>query len=190
LERAAASGLLVPRTLITADPDQASEFVSEMGAAALKPFGNGGFSDEAGYRIAYARRVTAPHVRDTSIRLTAHQLQEWVDADFAVRMIMIDRSVFAAAILTGSAKARIDWRSDYDALAYKRVDPPAQVYDGIQLLHSELGLRFSASDFLVDREGAWWFLETIPNGQWAWIESLTDEISRAIATALSEGANP
>jgi ATP-grasp ribosomal peptide maturase len=188
LDRASAGGLLVPRTLITSDPDEAAEFVSEVGGGALKPFGNGGFSDDAGYRIAYARRVTTTDVRDESIRLTAHQLQEWVEIEFAVRLITVDRLCFAAAILPGSAKAHIDWRSDYDALAYKPVDPPSHVYDGIQSLHADLGLRFSASDFLVDRHGAWWFLETNPNGQWAWIDCLADDISSAIATALMEGS--
>ncbi len=166
----------------TTSPDGAS------GTAGRKPFGGGGFSDDAGYRIAYARKVTATDVRDESIRLTAHQLQEWVDLEFAVRMITVDRHTFTAAILPGSEKARIDWRSDYGALEYKRVDPPSHVYDGVQSLHAELGLRFSASDFLVDREGAWWFLETNPNGQWAWIECLTDDISSAIMNALRSSA--
>jgi ATP-grasp ribosomal peptide maturase len=189
LKLAAASGLSVPRTLITADPQHAADFVNELGTAALKPFGNGGFSDAEGYRIAYARRVTATDVQDESIRLTAHQLQEWIDLDYAVRLVTVDAHSFAAAILPGSEKARIDWRSDYNSLAYKRIDPPPTVHDGIQLLHSELGLRSSASDFLVDRDGSWWFLETNPNGQWAWIDHLTDDISSAIATALSEGAS-
>lgn len=190
LQLAAMSGLVVPRTMVTADPEEAAEFVNELGAAALKPFGNGGFSDEGGYRIAYARRVAASDVRDESIRLTAHQLQEWIDVEFAVRMITVDRQCFTAAILPGSEKAQIDWRSDYDALEYKRIDPPAYVHDGINLLHAELGLRFGASDFLVDRDGLWWFLETNPNGQWAWIECLTDDISSALATALTEGVAP
>ena len=99
--------------------------------AALKPFGNSGFSDEDGYRIAYARRVTAPDVRDDSIRLTAHQLQEWIDAEFAVRMITVGGRCFTAAILPGSEKAHIDWRSDYDSLEYKRIDPPAFVTEGV-----------------------------------------------------------
>lgn len=188
LELAAASGLLVPRTLVTADPAEAAEFVAELGTAALKPFGNGGFSDTDGYHIAYARRVSAADVRDESIRATAHQLQEWIEPEYAVRMVTVDDRSFTAAILPGSGKAHIDWRSDYDSLDYKRIEPPAHVHDGIQILHAELSIRFSATDFLVDHEGAWWFLETNPNGQWAWIECLEGDISSAIATALTEGA--
>lgn len=188
LELAAAAGLLTPRTLVTADPAEAAEFVNELGTAALKPFGNGGFTDADGYRIAYARQVSADDVRDESIRMTAHQLQEWIQPEYAVRMVTVDGRSFTAAILPGSGKAHIDWRSDYDSLDYKRIDPPAYVHDGIQLLHAELSLRFSATDFLVDNEGAWWFLETNPNGQWAWIECLVDDVSSALATALTEGA--
>ena len=188
LQLAAASGLAAPRTLITADPQQASAFVRELGdTAALKPFGSGGFSDPEGYKIAYARRVTASDVNDESIRHTAHQLQEWIDADFAVRLITLDGRSFAAAIHPGSAKAHIDWRSDYASLTYEMIIPPSRVRDGVQRLHATLGLRFSASDFLVDRDGTWWFLETNPNGQWAWIDCVADDIASAIATALTKG---
>jgi ATP-grasp ribosomal peptide maturase len=188
LHLAAAGGLATPRTLITADPRQASAFVRELGGtAALKPFGSGGFSDPEGYKIAYARRVTASDVDDESIRHTAHQLQEWVDADFAVRPITLDDRSFAAAIHPGSAKAHIDWRSDYASLTYKTINPPSRIQDGMQRLQASLGLRFSASDFLVDRDGAWWFLETNPNGQWAWIDCVADAIASAIATALTKG---
>lgn len=187
LEIAAANNLPVPRTLITASPDEAARFVQEQGGfAALKPFGNGGFSDADGYRIAYARRVSAEDVRDESIRLTAHQLQEWIDTDFAVRMVTVDERSHTAAILPGSDRAQVDWRSDNDSLDYKLIEPPPYVHWGIQALHSELGLRFSASDFLVDHEGVWWFLEVNPGGQWAWMEVLADDVSSALASALVE----
>lgn len=188
LQLAAADGLAVPRTLITADPQHAGEFVRELGGTvALKPFGSGGFSDPEGYKIAYARRMTASDIDDESIRHTAHQLQEWIDTDFAVRLITLDNRSFAAAIHPGSAKARIDWRSDYASLTYQTINAPSHIQDGIQRLHASLGLRFSASDFLVDRDGTWWFLETNPNGQWAWIDCLADDIASAIAIALTEG---
>jgi hypothetical protein len=191
LQLAAAGGLAAPCTLITADPQRASEFVRELGGtAALKPFGSGGFSDPEGYKIAYARRVTASDINDESIRHAAHQLQEWIDADFAVRLITLDDRSFAAAIHLGSAKAHIDWRSDYASLTYKTINPPGHIRDGIQRLHGLLGLRFSASDFLVDRGGTWWFLEANPNGQWAWIDCVADDIASAVATALTKGSTP
>jgi glutathione synthase/RimK-type ligase-like ATP-grasp enzyme len=48
-----------------------------------------------------------------------------------------------------------------------------------------LGLRFSAIDLIQDRDGAYWFLEANPNGQWAWIENRTGlPIARAIVDEL------
>ena len=42
-------------------------------------------------------------------------------------------------------------------------------------------LGFGAIDLIQDRDGAHWFLEINPNGQWAWIETRTGQ---PIATAI------
>jgi hypothetical protein len=47
----------------------------------------------------------------------------------------------------------VDWRSDYDALTYQVIEPPADVIRGVHDLMSELGLRFGALDFLVTPTG-------------------------------------
>lgn len=53
-----------------------------------------------------------------------------------------------------------------------------------------VGLRYGAFDFRVDRDGAPWFLECNPEGQYLWIEIETGlAISRAIAFALA-GRDP
>jgi hypothetical protein len=88
-----------------------------------------------------------------------HQVQEWIDAQYAVRLTVVDQSVFAAAILPGSVAARVDWRSDYGALSYERIDRPASVAAGVFTLCRRLGLRFGVLDFLVDGADRWWFLK-------------------------------
>jgi hypothetical protein len=113
-------------------------------------------------------------------------VQQWIDAAYAVRMAMVDNEIFAARIQLGSPAAHVDWRSDYDALTYERIDPPEPVARSIRSLMRKLQLRYSAHDFLVDEAGVWWYLETNANGQWAWIPEVTGEITAAIATALTD----
>jgi ATP-grasp ribosomal peptide maturase len=183
------AGLRVPDTLVTNDPDEAARFASDHdGTVALKPFGPNGFTDADGsYRIAYARKVTARQVRDESIRLTMHQLQQWIDTRYAVRLTMVDNKMFAAAIHPGSAAARQDWRSDYNALTYERIVPPPDITVSVIALARLMRLRFAAIDFLVDQAGRWWFLEIGANAQWAWIPQVAEDIASAIASALTKG---
>lgn len=101
--------------------------------------------------------------------------------------LRIDNALQALTDLT----IAVDWRSDYDALTYQVIEPPADVVQGVKNLMSTLGLRFGALDFLVTRTGEWYFLEINPNGQWAWIEQETGlAISSAIADALTTPRPP
>jgi hypothetical protein len=35
-------------------------------------------------------------------------------------------------------------------------------------------LRFCTSDFVVDKDGSWFFLENNANGQWVWIDEFVE----------------
>jgi glutathione synthase/RimK-type ligase-like ATP-grasp enzyme len=187
---AAQAGLRVPRTLVTNEPAQAVDFAARVGGVvACKPFGPNGFTAEDGsYRIAFASRLTVDQLNEGSIGATMHQFQEWVHAAYAVRLTVVDGRLFAAAIHLGSDAAQVDWRSDYAALTYERIEPPAEVAAGVVDLAERMRLRFAAVDFLVDRAERWHFLEIGANAQWAWIDQVADSIAEAIADALMKGA--
>jgi ATP-grasp ribosomal peptide maturase len=187
LALAAAAGLTVPRTLVTNDPDAAAGFADQVGPVAVKPFGPNHVADGDSYTIAFARQMTADDLHHASIAATAHQFQQWIDADHAVRLTAVDGRTFAAAIHAHSDAARIDWRSDYSSLTYDRIETPDGVAAGVLDLMRELHLRFAALDFLVDDAGRWWFLEIGANAQWAWIDQVADPIAQAIADALTKG---
>lgn len=74
--------------------------------------------------------------------------------------------MFAVAITAHSEAARIDWRSDYDALTYRRVDSPAEIASSVQRYLTASGLRDGAFDFIVTPRGQWVFLECNAAGQW------------------------
>jgi hypothetical protein len=112
----AAAGLTVPRTLVTNDPDAAARFADQVGPVAVKSFGPNHVADGDSYTIAFARQMTADDLHHASIAATAHQFQQWIDADHAVRLTAVNGRTFAAAIHAHSDAARIDWRSDYSSL--------------------------------------------------------------------------
>jgi ATP-grasp ribosomal peptide maturase len=185
LRAAARCGLLVPRTLVTNDPERARQFVDEVGEVVSKPFTSRGISDSEGYRIPYARRVTSEQCRDENIARTMHMFQQWAPKQYEVRLTVVDDEFFAARIDAATPEAAEDWRTDYSALAYSVVETPNFVRSRVRSLLDLLGLRFAALDFVVTPGGEWVFLECNPNGQWAWIEDETDmPIAAALADAL------
>jgi hypothetical protein len=82
----------------------------------------------------------------------------------------------------------VDWRTDYAHLRYSEISVPSTVRDGVLTLLEMLMLRFAALDFVVTPDNEWVFLESNPNGQWAWLQDATGlPITAAIADALTKG---
>lgn len=186
LQAAVDAGLQVPRILVTNDPEQAREFVADVGGRAVcKPFGGHGVTDTDGYRHVFANVVTTEQCNDPRIRRTMHLFQQWVTKSYEVRLTVVAGRFFAARIDAGSSAAYVDWRADYHNLTYTAIETPNFVRSRVVDLLARLNLRFGALDFVVAPDGAWWFLECNPNGQWGWIEDETGlPIAAAIADAL------
>lgn len=190
LQTARAVGLTVPDTLITNDAEQARRFAKEHDRVVYKPLSALGVSEEDQYRLVYANRVTADDITDT-VAATAHLFQTWIDKAYEVRLTVMDDDFFAVRIDAESPAAAIDWRTDYDHVRYSVVEVPAEVRHCVSGLLDMLMLRFAALDFVVTPSGEWVFLETNPNGQWAWLQDATGApIAAAIADALTKGPRP
>ncbi|MFF0401856.1 MvdC/MvdD family ATP grasp protein [Streptomyces sp. NPDC005248] len=180
LTRAARSGLRVPRTLVTNDPEAARKFAADLGGPVIcKPITGGErpLGPEQRNHMIPAH-IIDPATLDESVRVTVHLFQQWVDKAHDVRL----------AVHACSDGTRVDWRTDYEALTYTPIEVPDRVAAGVRALLAYDGLRFGALDFSVDRSGAWWFLENNPAGQWMWIEKDTGlPIADAHAQFLLEG---
>lgn len=177
------AGLRLPPTLLTNDPARAQAFTDAHDPVIYKPLSGIQYRHGAGRDFIYTSRV-APGDLDASVATTACLFQQEVEKDHEVRVIAVDDRCFAARIDAHSARAALDWRSDYDALTYSEVTLPENVRHGIRRLLGALRLRFGALDFVVTPTGEWVWLEINPNGQWAWIDVLTPRIAAAIADAL------
>ncbi|MCC3768179.1 ATP-grasp ribosomal peptide maturase [Streptomyces sp. UNOC14_S4] len=185
-------GLPVPRTLITNDPEQAHAFVRTLpgGVAAYKPLGTAGPVGEDGEAVAvWTSRVGAEEIADT-VALTTHLFQEWVSKEYEVRLTAVGGRMFAAEIHAGSAASRVDFRRDYDALAYRVCEVPTHIRRSVTKMMATLGLRYVALDFLVGQGAHRWYLVDVnPGGQYGFVPELCDPITRALADVL-EGKAP
>ncbi|GGO55291.1 ATP-grasp ribosomal peptide maturase [Streptomyces lasiicapitis] len=174
LRVAAEAGLVVPRTLITNDPDAARDFAESTGGRLVyKPFFHVRGTVHGQTAAVYASMVNLDELPHPDIATTAHLFQEWVPKAYEVRLTAIGGRTFAAEIHAGSDAGHVDWRSDYDSHTYKVCEPPPGVAAGVSRVLERLGLPYGAFDFVVTPEGDWRFLEVNPSGQYGFIEQAT-----------------
>jgi hypothetical protein len=105
-----------------------------------------------------------------------------------VRLTVVGKEMFAAEIHAGSDAARVDWRSDYDALTYDVCQVPDDVRAGVLSWLEHFRLSFGAFDFAVTPAGDWVMFECNPSGEWSWIQNKTGlPIATHIAYLLAGG---
>ncbi|WP_329559525.1 hypothetical protein OG711_15690 [Streptomyces uncialis] len=171
LKVARASGLSVPRTLITNSTDQVRAFAAGLGGAPVitKPLGMPTVVHQTGLETMYTRAVDLGDLK--GIHLTAHLFQEQVPKEFEVRTVVIDGACHSVRIDTDSAAAEHDWRADYDSLKYTPIRTPCAVQEGVRRYMDAMGLAYASLDFIVRPDRAWIFLEANASGQWAWLHN-------------------
>lgn len=183
---AAQCGLRVPRTIVTNSAAEVARFADEVGGPIVYKSLSGGLVVESDQlRIVYTSLVDPADLDEDRVGVCCHLFQEWVPKAHDVRLTVVGERCFPVAVHASSAAGRVDWRSRYDDLRYQPCDLPDDVAAGIRQYLERFGLRYAAFDFSVTPDGAWWFLEANPSGQWEWIEEQTGvPITEAIADEL------
>lgn len=177
--------LRVPATLVTNDPTEARRFAAAVGDLVVKALAEPIIAEAGSQKVIWTRQVGAAELSDLAgIELTTHLFQEWVPKAYEVRLTMVGKRPFAVAIHAHSTGARVDWRTDYDALTYEVVDCPADIADRAHAFLHGAGLNYGAFDFVVSAEsGDYMFLECNAAGQWGW---LAEECGLPIAEAIAD----
>jgi glutathione synthase/RimK-type ligase-like ATP-grasp enzyme len=104
-------------------------------------------------------------------------LQKFIDKDFELRVTVVGENIYPAEIHTANAseEAKIDWRHyDWANTPYYASNLPEYINKSLLYIMSELGLSYGAFDLIKSKSGDYFFLEVNSQGQWLWIEDLTD----------------
>ncbi|MET7606594.1 ATP-grasp ribosomal peptide maturase [Streptomyces avermitilis] len=182
LAAAARFGFTIPPTLITNDPDRASEFITEHGPVIYKPLRETEYTDGTGRALTvWIEDVNSDQI-DTRIRRTAHLFQQRVSKSADIRLTAVGDHLTAVRI---DGSPGIDWRRHYEALTYTPVPVPPEITKGVRAYLDAFGLVFGAFDFGLGADGRWHWYECNPNGQWAWFpDNITAPITNALADRL------
>lgn len=185
-------GFKIPDTLIGNDFEATSAFLAP-GNAIGKPLRRALLERGETGEVLFTSRLPALGAGDrAAVELAPVIYQREVEKARDIRATVIGERVFAAAIASQECEETVvDWRrgSRVD-LDHEAIELPKELAGLCVALTKSLDLRYGAVDLILDRDGAYWFLEINPNGQWAWIErrtglplaaSLVDELCRIAA---------
>ena len=186
LHLAMSLGMAVPETLVTNDYGDASAFVAS-GPTIAKPLRES-LIEGSEERIIFTSRVDAlgPELA-AAVGVAPLILQREIPKRCDIRATVVGARVLAAGIHSQEhVETEVDWRhGSRPDLRHEAHALPGPVAAACVAITSALGLRFSAIDLVLDRNGKYWFLEANPNGQWAWIQNRTGlPIARAIVDEL------
>lgn len=175
-------GLEIPRTLMTNDPEEALRFV-----------------DSCGYRDVVYKSFSSTREEWRETRLlraeevpmlaqVAHApviFQEYVPAEYDLRVTVVDGDLFAAAIHSQQTAYPVDSRIDISNARIEVTTLPDEVADQLLTYTADLGLTYGAIDLRRTPDGRYVFLEINPAGQFTYIEAATGlPIAAAMARAL------
>jgi MvdC family ATP-grasp ribosomal peptide maturase len=189
LRIAAEVGLLVPRTLVTNDPQRMCSFFREvkgkMVAKLLRPVS---INMDADSGFVHTSVVTKKDLDEGDLlRHSPMVFQELITKACELRIAVVGDKLFVGSIDTrNSPRGQIDWRlASPDEARWELGQVPDQVATAIKALMSKLGLVYGAIDLIRTPDNDYVFLEVNPGGEWGMLErDLNYPISEAIADAL------
>lgn len=187
-------GFQTPETLITNSPEEAEQFVKDIGDyVTIKTLHSPGILTENQERISlFTRRLSKNKVLPFIKRVKNCPviLQPYIEKLFELRITVVGDKVFPCAISSQNSRRTLeDWRR-YDLLntPHKPYTLPPDLEQKCIALVKTLELMFGCIDMIVTPDNEYVFLEINPNGQWLWIEQLTGlPIAKTLAKLLIAG---
>lgn len=189
LTMAAQHGLTIPRTVITNNSARIRQAYQEFQGMIVKPTRTGYFVRAGVEHAIYTSRVLSEHLEEIeSARWSPSIYQEYIPKRYDIRVTVVGKSVFAAAIDSQSDPAAVtDWRQTTNPhLPHFRHTLPEALAERLLGYMASLRLAFGAIDLIHTNDGDYVFLEVNPNGQWLWLDDTLDlGISDAVAEWLA-----
>jgi hypothetical protein len=172
-------GLQTPAAIFSNSERESTEWLDAHASVVAKSISTPVVFDEDDERGFAFTHVLSPEERSATaaISVTPVQLQEMVEPSFEVRLLTVGNAHVGVRIDSDVVESQgvRDWRSDRLRSAYSWTDVPDEIATRVSGLLGRLGLVYAASDFIVDADGHWHFLEANPHGAWLWLEDALGE---------------
>jgi glutathione synthase/RimK-type ligase-like ATP-grasp enzyme len=189
-------GIPIPTTIVTNGYEPALNFLQQYSDCIVKPMRYSGFLHEDTQYACFTRSIDVETLEEfrESIHLAPLFIQRRIAKKAEYRVTLIGKQHFVCRLDVGHLNdpdVAIDWRViEPDKVTHV---PDILPDDYIQKLHQMLeifGLNFGAFDIIRDNDDELYFIELNPNGQWYWVEILTQmPMIKAMTDLITELAN-
>lgn len=171
-------GLNIPDSIITNDPNALIEFCNKHETISTKSLNAPNFTYQGKIYPIFNRVVKDKQLifdNIESIKICPTYFQEYIDKIYDIRVIVIGNSIYAFSIDSQSnVYSQEDFRgAAAELLKHYYIQLPIDLQNQILKFIEMQGLRFSALDFILSKNGKYYFIENNPNGQWMWLEYAT-----------------
>jgi len=177
---ARASGLNVPRTLMTNSPREVrDEFSNHSARKICKTFFPHIWQKQPASSIAVTEtfELTQEMLPADEVLTYAPAIyQEMVVKQFDVRMVLLGTTVYSYSL--HNAKGSLDWRQDcgQGLVQVETIATPPEVERAVRAFATKSGIVHGSFDFAVDHQGRWWFLEVNESGQFLWLDAFNPNL--------------
>lgn len=178
LLEAVRSGLSIPPTLMSNDPDAIRSFLDEADAAIYKPFYPAQWEHGENVAVLLTSEVRVGDLPDDEVlRSTPGIFQRRVPKAYELRVNCLGDTLIAAGLRSQEAEiTRLDWRASAAQLPVEPATLPPGGDRACRELMRRLGLVFGCIDLIVTPDGEIVFLEVNPMGQFLWVEDACPDI--------------
>ena len=176
--RAEAVSVPVPTWLVTTDPRS----VPVGGEWVAKPLGPGFFYEDSAARIVPTTALSTAEVE--AVRGAPFLIQQRIEAEAHARIVTVRSRTFGAVL--DASNQPLDWRLSKEAhTSFAPFEVPDQVCLWAAAAARANGVGYSAQDWILDKEGRWWFIDLNPAGQWLFLPGpVADAVTAAVAHHL------
>ena len=184
-------GFNLPKMIVSNVKDELIKFINRHNNQVVIKFMNQDFYKDSdnNFKGMYVNQIDIFRLNDFgNCNENPIVLQSYIEKHFEVRYVVVGKKHFVCRIESQKSNlTKIDWRRyDIPNTPHYSMEPPIQIKDKVSSLMKKLNLNYGALDFIVTKDGEWYFLEINTMGQFLWIEDLTGmPISNEIANWLS-----
>ncbi|MDR0436822.1 MAG: grasp-with-spasm system ATP-grasp peptide maturase [Bacteroidales bacterium] len=187
LNYAKSVGLNIPNTLVTNSKSELLNFAENRNGKiitkSISEFFNKTVKD-------YAISVGTSNVSDfDSISDTFFYslFQENIEKRLEVRTFIWDNKTYSAAIFhNNDAEAKVDFRTNYDAIRITPFNLPKEIENKLLQLMKKLNLESGSADFILTAQNEYYFLEVNPVGQFDFVDKICNyNLAQIIAKTLT-----
>jgi len=185
-------GFNIPKTLLSSYKDSVATFIEKSNDKVVAKAIKHGFQlRKDGIWIAMTQRLPSNYINQfETFANFPMTYQSEIEKNYDIRVVVVGCKIFATAIYSQEyEETAIDWRMGdliEIPLRHEKIKLPNSLEKKCKKLVDHFSLQYSSMDFVLGKDGKYYFLELNPNGQWAWIEQL---VNYPIRDAIIETLN-